>query len=123
MTIVGLLAMLIGAIDPLEGSLVILPGSGLIAFGAFLAKLRYRRLLYWAFGLIVIGVGAILFLSMFGGIGGNTGRSLWWGRSFCLSVGWIICFIRSSECSNQAVGKHFCLFACRSREFHPCIVK
>jgi hypothetical protein len=31
--IVGLTGMLLGAIDPLEGSLIILPGSGLVALG------------------------------------------------------------------------------------------
>ena len=34
--IAGSIAMLIGAIDPMEGSLVILPGSGLVALGTFL---------------------------------------------------------------------------------------
>ena len=33
--IAGYIAMLIGAIDPMEGSLLILPGSGLVAFGTF----------------------------------------------------------------------------------------
>ena len=32
---VGGLAMLVGAIDPMEGSLLILPGSGLVALGTF----------------------------------------------------------------------------------------
>ena len=50
LVIVGLIAMLIGAIDPLEGSLIILPGSGLVALGALLGQCRHRRLLYWAFG-------------------------------------------------------------------------
>ncbi len=94
LVIAGLLAMLIGAIDPLEGSLLVLPGSGMVALGAFLGKSKYRRLLYMAFALIVIGVGAMFILSMFGGIGGNTGRSLWWGLIILpYPVGWVICFI------------------------------
>jgi hypothetical protein len=94
LVIVGLLAMLLGAIDPLEGSLIILPGSGMVALGAFLGKSRHRRLLYWAFALIAIGVGALFILSMFGGIGGSTGLSLWWGLIILpYPVGWVICFI------------------------------
>jgi len=94
LVIVGLLAMLLGAIDPLEGSLIILPGSGMVALGAFLGKSRHRRLLYWAFALIAIGVGALFILSMFGGIGGSTGLSLWWGLIILpYPVGWIICFV------------------------------
>jgi len=89
--IVGLVAMLIGTIDPLEGSLVILPGSGLAALGVFLGKGRRRNLLYWAFGLTAVGVGAMFVLSMFGGTGGSTGRSHWW--LFVVlpyPVGWIM---------------------------------
>jgi hypothetical protein len=91
LVIVGLIAMLIGAIDPLEGSLIILPGTGIAALGAFLCKSRHRTLLYWAFILVGVGVGAMFVLSMFGGIGGSDGRSMWWGL-FILPypVGWVM---------------------------------
>ena len=36
--LVGSIAMLAGAIDPMEGSLLILPGSGLVALGAWLGR-------------------------------------------------------------------------------------
>jgi len=49
LVIVGLVAMLIGAIDPLEGSLVILPGTGMVALGALLGNSRHRKLLYRRF--------------------------------------------------------------------------
>ena len=89
--IVGLIAMLIGAIDPLEGSLIILLGSGMIALSAFLVNNRYRRLLYYAFVMIVIGIGLMFGLSMFGGLGGSTGRSLWWALVIIpYPVGWIM---------------------------------
>ncbi|MDZ7617469.1 MAG: hypothetical protein U1E05_10720 [Patescibacteria group bacterium] len=79
LVIVGLLVMLVGAIDPLEGSFVILPGSAVVAAGAFLGKSRYRMLLFWAFVLIATGVGAMVVFTAMGGIGGNSGHSLWWG--------------------------------------------
>ena len=91
LVIVGLLAMLVGAIDPLEGSIVILPGSGIAALGAFLGKSRHRILLYWSFILIAVGVAAMVVLSVLGGIGGRSGRSMWWAF-FMLPypVGWIM---------------------------------
>ncbi|TFC06037.1 hypothetical protein E3O32_05455 [Cryobacterium mannosilyticum] len=51
---VGGAAMLIGAIDPLEGSLLILPGSGLVALGVFLGTPDRRVVRYalWVFILI-----------------------------------------------------------------------
>lgn len=88
---VGLLAMLVGAIDPLEGAVVILAGSGVVALGAFLGKSRHRRLLCWAFILIAVGVGAALVLSARGGMGGATGRSLWWGLVVLpYPAGWVM---------------------------------
>jgi hypothetical protein len=36
--VLGVAGMLIGAIDPLEGSIIILPASALVALGGFLAK-------------------------------------------------------------------------------------
>ena len=91
LVVVGLIAMLIGAVDPLEGSLIILPGSGIAALGTFLGQRRHRRLVYCAFGLIAVGVGAMFVLSMFGGTGGNTGCSNWWLLVVLpYPVGWIM---------------------------------
>jgi hypothetical protein len=79
--IVGFLGMLVGAIDPMEGSLLILPGSGLVALGAFLGEGERRVVAYrvLVFFLIVMGVGALWGLSAVGGFGGPSGRSNWWG--------------------------------------------
>ena len=79
--IVGGIAMLLGTLDPLEGSLLILPGSGLIALGISLGGRNRRTVLYWtcAFILIAVGVGAMFALSAVGGIGGKSGHSMWWG--------------------------------------------
>jgi hypothetical protein len=93
LVIVGSIAMLIGAIDPLEGSLIILAGSGMVALGTILGKSRHRMLLYWmwVFILIAVGVGAVWGLSAFGGLGGTTGRSLWWGLVILpYPIGWIM---------------------------------
>jgi hypothetical protein len=81
LVIVGSIAMLAGAVDPMEGSVVILAGSGLVALGAFLGQGERPLIAYrvWVFILILIGVGALWGLSNLGGIGGKSGRSMWWG--------------------------------------------
>jgi hypothetical protein len=89
--IVGSVAMLVGALDPMEGSLVILPGSGLVALGTFLGQSERRFVAYrvWVFILIAIGVGAMWGLTRVGGFGGNSGRSMWWGvLTLPYLIGW-----------------------------------
>jgi len=91
--IVGSIAMLVGVLDPLEGSVVILAGSGLVALGTFLGQIGRQLLLYWIliFILIAVGVGAMFVLSAFGGIGGTSGHSMWWGVLILpYPVGWIM---------------------------------
>jgi hypothetical protein len=94
LVIVGLVATLVGAIDPLEGSLLILPGTGLLALGAWLGNSQHRRLLCWAFALVAVGVGEVWGLSAVGGLGGSTGRSMWWAI-FLLPypVGWVMALV------------------------------
>jgi hypothetical protein len=76
--IVGGAAMLLGCLDPLEGSPVILFGTGLTALGAFLSANRLRKAAYWGVGLTALGVGTLFWLSSIGGLGGDTGRSMAW---------------------------------------------
>ena len=90
---VGSIAMLVGALDPLEGSLVILPGSGVVTLGTFLSNSGRGLLIYWVWSFILIaaGVGAMFVLSAFGGIGGRSGHSMWWGLLIVpYPVGWIM---------------------------------
>ena len=88
--------MLLGTVDPLEGSLLILPGSGLIALGTFIGKSQRSVIRYWlwVFGLIAVGVAAMFVLSAFGGIGGKSGHSMWWGI-FVLPypAGWLMALV------------------------------
>jgi hypothetical protein len=78
--IAGYVAMLVGAIDPMEGSVLILPGSGLVALGTFLSDEQRWIIIYrlWVFFLIIIGVAAIWGFTMLGGVGGTTAYSMWW---------------------------------------------
>ncbi|HTX79579.1 MAG TPA: hypothetical protein VMC62_07925 [Longilinea sp.] len=93
LVIVGGIGMLLGAIDPLEGSVVILAGSALVLIGMFLGRAERRTLSYWiaAFILIAVGVGAMFALSAMGGIGGDSGHSMWWGVLVLpYPVGWLM---------------------------------
>jgi hypothetical protein len=90
---IGSIAMLVGALDPLEGSLVILPGSGIVTLGTFLSSSGRGSIIYWIsiFLLISVGVGALFVLSAFGGFGGTSGHSMWWGILILpYPVGWVM---------------------------------
>ena len=91
--VVGGIAMLLGSLDPLEGSLLILPGSGLVALGVRLGGKDRRTVRYWtwAFILIAVGVGAMFGLSAAGGMGGQNGHSMWWGLLILpYPAGWLM---------------------------------
>ena len=80
MSIVGGVSLVIGSFDPLEGSALILPGSGLLALGSYLGRQDQRFIVYrtWSFILVALGVAALFGLSAAGGVGGSSARSAWW---------------------------------------------
>jgi hypothetical protein len=89
--IAGYIAMLIGAIDPMEGSLLILPGSALVAMATFFSHQQTGVIIYrlWSFFLIIIGVAALWMATLLGGIGGDTAYSMWWALFFLpYPIGW-----------------------------------
>lgn len=91
LVVAGLIVMVIGAIDPLEGSLVILPGTAMVALGAWLGKSRYWKLLCWAFVLVAVGVAALFAVSAVGGFGGRSSLSYWWGILILpFPIGWVL---------------------------------
>jgi hypothetical protein len=91
MLIVGFIATIIGAIDPLEGSVVILGGSFIVSLSALISKSRRQTIIYTSFALLVIGIGLLFGLSSIGGIGGDRGRSYWWTLILLpYPAGWIL---------------------------------
>jgi NO-binding membrane sensor protein with MHYT domain len=85
----ALALLLLGALDPMEGSVVIAVGAVLAAWVAARAASRQRRLLLRAAVLVVVGVAALFGMSALGGIGGDSGRSYWWALLFLpYPVGW-----------------------------------
>ena len=96
LAVIGFAALLIGAVDPLEGSFVILPGAVVVSVAAGLVRSRYRKLLYISAALIGVGVSAMVGVSAIGGLGGGTGLSRWWALTFTpYPVGWILCLVAS----------------------------
>jgi hypothetical protein len=103
--IAGLVAMVIGALDPLEGSLVILPGTIAAALGARLAGSRDPTFLYWGAVLVTVGVGTMWGMSAIGGLGESTGRSLWWALLLLpYPVGWVLGLIGAARALRQGRG-------------------
>lgn len=91
--ILGATAMVIGALDPLEGSIVVVAGSALLLVSEFSKDAARRHLGFWTsvFAFVVVGVTAMFGLSSVGGIGGNSGRSIWWGILILpYPVGWLL---------------------------------
>ena len=76
--------MLAGALDPLEGSVVILVGSGLVTLGTFLGKSDAAcAFTGFAVALIAVGVGAMFALSAMGGFGGRVDARCGGESRFC----------------------------------------
>jgi hypothetical protein len=76
--ILGLIGTLAGSQDPLEGAAFILPGVALISLGTILSKSRLKWFAFWSCVLTAIGIFAMIVLSALGGIGGDSGLSIWW---------------------------------------------
>lgn len=87
----GLVLMIAAAIDPLEGSVVILTGVALAAAAAHRLHSQYRRQLLAALALTTVGVAALWGVSALGGFGGDTGRSNWWVVPMLpYPIGWML---------------------------------
>ena len=89
--VIGIVLLAVAFVDPLEGSLLALPGVAAVAIGALAAHSRFRTHTYWAAGLLWLGVSTMWVLSALGGLGGNTGRSLWWALVLLpYPIGWVL---------------------------------
>ncbi len=94
MYILGIIVLLIGALDPMEGSVVIAAGSTLIAFSTYITHDRHRKIFLTSFMLIVVGVCFLFYLSSLGGIGGKSALSMWWGILILpYPIGWLMTII------------------------------
>src|SRR6478672_11688661 len=76
--VAGLAVLLIGMVDPLEGSIFTLIGVGVLAIASLLSGSRYANLLTWAVWFISAGISVMILLSWMGGVGGTSGHSAGW---------------------------------------------
>ncbi len=90
----GVTGLIIGILDPLEGSIVIAAGSLIITLATFLTHDRNRKLFLLSSILIVTGVLFLFYLSSLGGFGGNSKLSWWWVLLILpYPIGWIIAIV------------------------------
>lgn len=89
--ITGIIALIIGVLDPLEGSVVIAFGSALTALAAYLTHNSHLKAYLMAFMLIVAGVFFMFYFSSLGGFGGESNLSWWWTMLILpYPIGWIL---------------------------------
>lgn len=92
--IVGIAALLVGALDPMEGSVVITTGAALLAWHAYLMTNRAKVLYLMAAAMVAFGVISLWGLSAIGGFGGTSGVSVWWGLLIIpYPSGWLLMMV------------------------------
>ncbi len=81
---------IIGTIDPLEGSVLIMVGSILLAALGFFDNQQNWTFFFSASILIIIGLFFLFYLSSLGGFGGNSTLSWWYGLLILpYPIGWL----------------------------------
>lgn len=86
----GITMLLLGILDPLEGSVVIVAGSSLLTFSAWKLRKPLRPWLVAAWAMIGAGVAYRFYISSLGGFLGSTGRTWVWGLPILpYPVGWL----------------------------------
>lgn len=89
--IIGIISLVAGAVEPLEGSVLVALGSALIALSTHLTNDRNRRIFLTTFIMIIAGVGFMFYFSSLGGFGGESKLSWWWGILILpYPIGWLI---------------------------------
>lgn len=74
--IIGVVALIAGALDPMEGSVVIAVGSILLAWASVAAHDRYRTVFTASAIMIFVGVFSLWFASSLGGF--DIKNEWWW---------------------------------------------
>ena len=89
--IMGVVALIIGAIDPLEGSVLITVGSSLVALTTYMMQDRHWKIFLSSLVMIAFGVFFLFYFSSLGGFGGKSTLSWWWGTLILpYPIGWFM---------------------------------
>lgn len=92
--IFGVVLFLLGSLDPLEGSVLILLGCASLVVATRLKGDRHRNEFLLTFIMILFGVAFLFYLSALGGFGGESNLSWWWATLILpYPIGWLITVI------------------------------
>lgn len=92
--IFGVLLLLLGTLDPLKGSVLILAGSILLAWVTFLFRDPHQRWYLLATISIGFGVVALWLLSALGGFGGESEMAYGWAVLISpYPIGWFMLLV------------------------------
>ena len=92
--VMGIIAQLVGILDPLEGSILVAAGSILVVLSTFVTHDRHRKLFLLSCIMIITGVAFMFYLSSLGGFGDKSILSWWWGILILpYPIGWLITMI------------------------------
>ena len=110
--ILGIISLIAGALDPLEGSVIIAVGSALIALSTRLAHDRNRRIFLITSIMIITGVCFMFYFSSLGGFGGTSTLSWWWATLIIpYPIGWLIniilLIVRAVNRKKMSIEKYF----------------
>lgn len=87
----GVAALILGVLDPMEGSVLIAIGSIMLVFSTFMNNDPYWKYFLISSALILTGVTFLFYLSSTGGFGNNSEKSWWWGALILpYPAGWFI---------------------------------
>ena len=88
--IIGVYVLILGVIDPLEGSVIILGGNALIVISLFMTNDYQRKHFLASLIMIAVGVGFMFYLSSLGGFGKEGPLSWWWATLIIpYPAGWL----------------------------------
>lgn len=89
--ICGITLLMLGTLDPMEGSVLIALAGLILSWEAHHQKRKGASWTLVAALAIVAGVAYLFWISSLGGFGGNTGRSYWWALGIApYPVGWLM---------------------------------
>lgn len=91
--IMGAVGIVVGALDPLEGSVVVVISSVLMALSTLITNDRHRNIFLLSLLLILFGVGFMFYFSTLGGFGQDH-LSWWWGLLVLpYPAGWLLAIV------------------------------
>ncbi len=91
--IIGISGVLVGALDPMEGSVAIAIGAALLTWHAYLLQTQTKVLYLTATSMIIFGVISLFGLSALGGFGTST-VNVWWGLlTVPYPAGWLMIIV------------------------------